>query len=124
MRSSAVGRDATLFAGCAAAWIESGVSHAERAEDFSLAEDIEGFVGQALEGHAEDDESDVTVFGAHAGGGGQCSGEGGLEKFVASLGSQVELFVGGQAGGVRQQFAQRYFASARVVSRRIRGRWR
>ena len=59
--------------------------HSERGEDFALAETVEGFIGEAFERDAEDDEPDVAVRGAGAGIGGQRHGEGGLEEFVAGL---------------------------------------
>ena len=92
--------------------IERGVRHAERAEDFALAEGVERFVGESLQGDAENDEADVAVFGASAGIGGEFGGEGGREQFVASLGAQEELLVGRQSGGVRQQHAQSDFVAA------------
>ena len=46
--------------------VVSGTGHAERSEYFALAEAVEGFTGEAFEGDAEDDKSDVAVFGALA----------------------------------------------------------
>ena len=77
--------------------IERGVRHGQRAEDFALAENIERFFRDALEGGGEDDESDVAVLGAGAGIGGERRGESGNEKFVASMRLEKQLLVGGQA---------------------------
>ena len=89
--------------------------HAERAEDFALAEDVEGFVGETFESNAENDEANVAVFGARAGSGRERDVKGRLQKVFAGLGAQEKLFVGGQAGAMRQQHAQRDFAP-RVVT--------
>ena len=48
---------------------------AEWAEDLALAENVERFAGEALEGETEENESDVAVFGAGAGICDQRSGE-------------------------------------------------
>ena len=88
----------------------------ERTEDFALAECVEAFVGEAFERDAENDEADVAVFGARAGSGGKRGGEGGLQKVFASLGVQKKLLVGGQAGAVREQHAQRDFAADCIAS--------
>jgi hypothetical protein len=47
--------------------LEGCVCHGERGEDFAQAEAVERFAGYAFEGDAEDDESDVAVFGADGG---------------------------------------------------------
>jgi len=44
--------------------LEGCLSHAERTENFALAECVERFVGQAFEDDAQNDEADVAVFGA------------------------------------------------------------
>ena len=46
--------------------VVSGAGHAQRSEYFALAEAVEGFIGEAFQGDAEDDKSDVAVFGALA----------------------------------------------------------
>ena len=92
--------------------IESRVSHAERTEDFALAERVEGFVREAFEDDAENNEADVAIFGARAGSGDERSGERSLQKVFTSLGAKEKFFVGGQAGAVREQHAQRDFAAA------------
>ena len=51
----------------------------EKPEDFALAEHVEGFVGEAFEDDAENDEADVAVFGARTGGGGKFRRERGLQ---------------------------------------------
>ena len=89
--------------------------HAQRAKDFALAECVERFVGQAFEDDAQNDEADVAVFGARTGSVGQRRGEGGLQKLFTSLGELEKLFVGGQAGAVREQHAHGDFAAARVI---------
>ena len=93
--------------------------HAERPEDFALAEHTERFIGEAFEDDAENDEADVAVFGARTGGSGKRRGEGGLQKFFTSLGAQEKLFVGGQAGAVGKQHAQRDLAAASIMT--VRG---
>jgi hypothetical protein len=60
---------------------------------------------------AENDESDVAVFGARTGRGGEFSDARCLQKFFASLGAQEKFLVGGQAGAVREQHAKRDFAA-------------
>src|SRR6266478_5791049 len=40
-------------------WIESGVSHSQRAEHLTLAESIKRFVSNAFERYPKNDESDV-----------------------------------------------------------------
>src|SRR6266851_281524 len=42
--------------------VVSGVGHAQRSEYFALAEAVEGLIGEAFQGDAEDDESDVAVL--------------------------------------------------------------
>src|ERR1700678_4086363 len=73
-----------------------------------------GFVGEAFEDEAEKDESDITVYGAGCGIGGQWRGENGLQKLGAGAGFQEKVFVGGQAGRVRQQHADGYLAAAGI----------
>src|SRR5271157_67866 len=68
--------------------IERRVRHSERTEDFALAEHVDGFVGEAFQGNAENNETDVTVFRARAGSRGQGNGEGGLQKVFTSLSPQ------------------------------------
>jgi len=105
-------RDGVLHCKCGS---EGRVRHAERAEDFALAERVERFVGEAFEDDAENDEADVAVFGA--GTGSRCKGccEGGLQKVFAGLGAQKKLFVRRQAGAVREQHTQSDFAAAVVT---------
>ena len=58
----------------------------------------------------------MSLYSARvAGGGGKRRGEGGLQKVFTSLGAQEKLFVGGQAGAVREQHAHSDFAAARVI---------
>lgn len=64
------------------------MGHGEGAEDFALAEDVEGFSGDAFECCAENDESDIAVFGAGGGIGREGSGEGGAEQVFAGVGVQ------------------------------------
>ena len=89
--------------------------HAERTEDFALAEGVERFVGEAFEDDAQNNEADVAVFGARSGSGFERSGKGGMQKLCASLGAQEEFFVGGQAGAVGEQHAHSDFAAAGVM---------
>src|SRR6185369_3650241 len=49
-------------------WIEAGVGEAERVKDLALAESVERFTGEFFERVAEDDETDVAVFGTGPGG--------------------------------------------------------
>ena len=63
--------------------IERRVHHAERPKNFALAEGIERFIGEAFESEAENDESDIAVFGARARGGSEFGREGGLQKGLA-----------------------------------------
>src|ERR1700686_2843595 len=49
--------------------IECRTAHAQRAKNFSLAENVERLVGQSFESKAQKDESDVAVFGAGSGSG-------------------------------------------------------
>ena len=42
--------------------IESGVGHSERSKDFALAEAVERFIGESLEGDGKEDESNVAVL--------------------------------------------------------------
>src|SRR5437588_7703249 len=44
-------------------WIESGVSHPQRAEHLTLAETVKRFVSNAFERYPKNDESDVAVGG-------------------------------------------------------------
>src|SRR4029077_15392002 len=46
--------------------VVSGAGHAQRSEYLALAEAVEGFVGDAFQGDAQDDKSDVAVFGTLA----------------------------------------------------------
>src|SRR5258708_14950912 len=46
--------------------VVSGAGHAKRSEYFALAEAVERFIGEAFQGDAEDDKSDVAVFGTLA----------------------------------------------------------
>ena len=48
-----------------------------------LAENVKRFSGEALESKAQDDESNIAVFGAGGGICGERSGEGGLQDFIA-----------------------------------------
>ena len=66
-------------------WIKSCVDHAERSKEFALAEAIQRFIGDAFEGDAKEDESDVAIVGAGAGIGSERRGEGGLKQFVACV---------------------------------------
>ena len=61
------------------------MAHPERAEDFALAEAVEGFAGQAFQSDAEDDESDVAIVDASAGTCGERDAEGGAEELVAGF---------------------------------------
>ncbi len=90
--------------------------HAERTENFALAECVETFIGKPFECDAKNDESDVAVFGARAGVGGKRSGEGGLQQGITRRGAQEKLFVSWQAGAVSEQHAQSNFAAARTIS--------
>jgi len=58
----------------------------------------------------------MSLYSARATGSvGQRRGEGGLQKLFTSLGELEKLFVGGQAGAVREQHAHGDFAAARVI---------
>ena len=59
--------------------------HSEGAEDFALAENVERLSGNAFEGGAQEDESDIAVFGAGAGIGGEGSGEGGAQQVLSRV---------------------------------------
>ena len=102
-------RDRVLQSVCG---IEGRVRHAQRSEDFALAERVERFVGEAFERDAENNEADVAVFGAGAGGGGERRGESGSQNRFASLGTQEKLFVSRQAGAVCEQHAHGDVAAA------------
>src|SRR5271156_4436226 len=60
--------------------IECRMRHTERTEDFALAGCVEGFVGQAFEGDAKEDETNVAVLCVRARRGDQVGGEGGLQQ--------------------------------------------
>ena len=107
------GRDGEAQCGCG---VERRVRHAEGAEDFALAEMVEEFVGETLESHAEEDESDVAVLGVRARVVSQRHRESGCEEFVASAGAQEKLLVSGQAGGMREQHAQGDLVATRVFA--------
>ena len=70
--------------------------------------------GETFEGGAEEDESNVTVFGAGGGIGGERGGECGTEEFVARARLEEQFFVRGQAGGVGEQHAEGYVAAAEI----------
>ena len=65
--------------------IVSGASHSEWTEQFALAEAVESFVGDALECHAKDDETDVAIFGFAAGIGCERRGESGSQQVRSSF---------------------------------------
>ena len=90
------------------------MDHTERRKDFTLAESIKRFVGEAFEGYAKDDESDVAVFSAGARVGCQRRGEGGVQQVIAILRFQKQLLVSGKAGGMREQHSQGYIFSTKV----------
>src|SRR5579872_2075702 len=48
-------------------WVKSCVRHRQRCKDLASTEGVELFLGKAFESDAEDDESDVAVFGSRAG---------------------------------------------------------
>jgi len=64
-------------------WTEGCARHSQWAEDFALAETVDGFFGQPLESEAKNDECDVAVFGASAGVGIERHSQGGAKKFLA-----------------------------------------
>jgi len=97
--------------------IERRTAHAERAKNFALAKDIEGLVGEPLEGKPEQDESDVAVFGARSGGGSQRSGECRLQYGVPRFAVQKKLFVSRQAGAMGEQHVQRYLTPEAAITR-------
>ncbi len=111
-------RDGVFQSGCR---VEGRVRHAERAEDFALAEQVEGFVGEAFEHDAEDDEADVAVVGPRAGAGGKWVGKGGSQKVLTSASAEEKLFVGGQAGAMRKQHAQGDSAAMVVIIGELAG---
>ena len=95
---------------------ESSVSQGQWAEDFALTETVERFIGQALHGDAEEDESDVAVFDVRAGVIGKRHGKGGCEKFVASAGAEKKFLVGGEARGMSQQHAEGDFVATGILA--------
>src|SRR5215831_3747210 len=56
--------------------VEGGVHHCQRPEDLVPAEMIERFFGDALQGNAENDESDVAICRFASGIGGERGREG------------------------------------------------
>lgn len=94
--------------------IECRTSHGQGAEDFALTECVEGFAGEALEGGAKDDESDVTVFATRTGIGGERRGKRRVEESIVGGGAQVQLFIRRQAGRVGQQHVDCDFMPAGV----------
>ena len=42
--------------------IKGGVGHPQRAEELALAEPVESFIGNSLQGDAENNEANVAVF--------------------------------------------------------------
>lgn len=86
--------------------VERRAGHGERAENFALAEGVEGFLCDASEGFAEDDESDVAVFGLGSGIGGEWHSDGGAEQIIVGLGFEEKFLVGRKSGGVSEKLAE------------------
>src|SRR5499427_9953287 len=100
--------------------VKGSVRHAERTENFALAEDIDRFVGQALECNSKDDETNVAVFRACTGIRGELSFKCGGQQLVASLGAKKELLICGQPRTVGKQHMQRHLIPVRIVARKFR----
>lgn len=96
--------------------IEKRVRHAEGAEDFTLAEAVERFVGDAFQSDAENDEADVAVLSAGAGIGGERGSECCGQEFSASFGAKEQFFVRREARGVSQQHPEGDVAAVGVCS--------
>lgn len=94
--------------------VERGVGHCQWPEDFALAETIERFSVDAFERRAQDDESDVAIFGSGAGIVGEGSDEGGAQEFVAQVRLEEKFFVSGQTRGMGQQHAESNVPAARI----------
>lgn len=99
--------------------VEGGVGHGERAKDFALAEAVEGFVGEAFQGDAEKDESNVAIFGVGSGIVGERHRECCRKEFIAGAGAQEKLFVCRKAGRVGEEHAQRDLIAARVLTGKL-----
>ena len=94
--------------------IECRARHRQRSKNFSLAEGVECFASQAFERNAEDNESDVAVFGASVRISVERNRKGGAQEFVAGVSAKKQLFVRRQAGRVRQQHAKRDFVASGI----------
>ncbi len=115
------GRDCGLQVG----WrVEAGVRKIEFGEDFTLAELVQRLAGKLFQRLAQQDEANVTVFGARAGLGGKRDAERMVEQFVLIMGGLKELDIGRQAGGVRQKHAERDLAAGIFLSRAAFGEFR
>src|SRR5437868_6883452 len=99
--------------------IERAVSHTEWAEDLMLAEARERLVGETAKSNAQQNESDVAVFGMRTGIVDKRRGVSSSQEFVASAGAQEKLLVGGQAGRMGEQHAQGYFIAPGVFARKF-----
>src|SRR5215831_3538502 len=94
------GRDCELQAG----WrVEAGERKVEFGKDLTLAKLVQRLAGKLFQRLAQQDKANVTVFGTRAGCGGEWDLDGLLEQFVPMMGGLKELYIGGEAGGVRQK---------------------
>src|SRR6185295_17690018 len=85
--------------------IKGGVRHPQWTEELALAEAVESLIGNSFQCDAENNKANVAVFGSGAWICREWCGESGSEQVGFGLHSQKQLFVCGQAGGVRQQHA-------------------
>src|SRR5579864_2011791 len=97
------GRDCGLQVG----WgIEAGLRKVEFGEDFASAELVQRLAGKLFQRQAQHDETDVAVFGARAGGGGEWDAKSLMNQFILIIGGLEELDVGRQARGVCQEHTE------------------
>ena len=100
--------------------IERCTDHAEWSEDFTLTKSIQRLVSDPLQQFAQNDESDVAVLGVDAGFGYEGNRKRCLQQFLAGVVLQKQLFVGGQAGRVRQQHTDSNGFAAQICSGKLR----
>src|SRR6476661_463746 len=77
--------------------VEAGVRKIEFGEDLTPAELVQRLARELFQRLAQQDEADVTVFGAGTGRGGEWDAESLLEQLVLIMGGLEQLDVGRQA---------------------------
>src|SRR5579864_1607746 len=102
------GRDCWFLVG----WrVKAGIGKVELGKDLTPAELVQRLAEKLFQRFAQQNEADITVFGAGTGICGERHFNGLLEQLVLIMGGLEKLDVGGQARGMGQKHTERYLAA-------------